>query len=84
MWEVCREMVNKYTERAETYWKTEYEDQPIPRIECELKTCLQKYGGGDNKKKCEFAGHVFCCCPHCTKHPCCLRCRLFMENGHYL
>lgn len=76
--------MNKYTERAETYWKTQYDNQNISRKNCELKTCLEKYGGGDNKEKCEFLYHVFCHCPHCIKHPTCLRCRLFMENGHYL
>lgn len=76
--------MNKYTERAETYWKVQYEKQEIEREDCELKTCLKKYGGGDNKKKCEFLGHIFCYCSHCIKWPTCLRCRLFIRYGRYL
>lgn len=52
--------------------------------ECKLKTCLEKYGGGDNKYECYLNGHIYCYCDHCAKHPTCLRCRLFTETGRYL
>ena len=73
--------MNKYTERAERYYQVMIEEQ---EVECKLTTCLQRYGGGDNKRECFSKGHVFCDCKHCIKNPTCLRCRLFMNNGDYL
>ena len=73
--------MNKYTRIAEDYWNLTHDAH---LTDCRLKTCLQEYGGGDNRHLCEFSGHIFCYCSHCEKHPTCLRCRLFMENDHYL
>ncbi len=77
--------MNKYTQRAEDYYAIIIEGKEIKkRNECLLSTALKQYGGGDNKKKCELLGHIFCYCSHCIRHPTCRRCRLYMENGHYL
>ena len=74
--------MNKYTKRAEEYfdYKLNLKDRTI----CKLPTCLQVYGGGDNKERCVVRGHEFCNCDWCIEHPTCLRCRLFVETGRYL
>lgn len=78
-------LVNKYTRRAEIYWNITYAMPSYDQGECKLKTCLVTYGGGDNKHQCEILGsHVYCYCDHCVKHPTCLRCRLYINTGHYL
>lgn len=74
--------MNKYTQRAEKYWDVRQKEL---KAECKLTICLEKYGGGDNKKECEKIGHhVYCFCKRCIRHPTCLRCRLYIETGAYL
>jgi len=60
-------------------------DEIIEKVnDCKLSTCLKDYGGGDNKFDCLLKGHTFCYCDYCAKHPTCLRCRLYIQTGHYL
>ena len=58
--------------------------------ECQLTTCLKKYGSRGTKKYqlserlCKLVGHLFCKCEDCINHPVCLRCKLSIKTGNYL
>lgn len=53
------------------------------KLECKLATENPK-SDWNSKYLCQVLGHSFCNCEHCTKHPCCIRCSLYIQSGRYL